>query len=239
MKFAGEVDPYLDGTKFSKMRGFDVDTDGDQNLERIDHLVEMCGGAKLIHVGFADHLPLLDEKIAGGRWLHKRLTESAERCIGVDIDEQAVATIQEKYGIDDIYVHDMTAESLLEPVVSESWDMMLMADVLEHIDNPVEFLSALGANYADRVDKFVIAVPNAFSLPNLLSTFKHKEVINTDHRYWFSPVTLAKVAVQAGFRVEKFSLCRTHREASFWRRTLVDRFPLARASVVMELRRAT
>ena len=56
-------------------------------------------------------------------------------------------------------------------------------------------------------DKLIITVPNAFSLENLFFTLSKKECINSDHRYWFSPYTIAKICTLAEIEIEEYHFC--------------------------------
>lgn len=63
-------------------------------------------------------------------------------------------------------------------------------------------MTAINQNYAEKIDRIVITVPNAFSWTNIKMALKGRECINTDHRYWFSPYTISKIAYNAGLTPE-------------------------------------
>jgi hypothetical protein len=48
----------------------------------------------------------------------------------------------------------------------------------------------------------VITVPNAWTQTTMHMANQSAEIINSDHRYWFTPYTLSKVIVQAGLELE-------------------------------------
>jgi len=54
------------------------------------------------------------------------------------------------------------------------------------------------------VERIIITVPSALRFRNLNGM---KECINTDHRYWFTPFTIAKVCIEAGIYPEKLLFC--------------------------------
>ena len=83
------------------------------------------------------------------------------------------------------------------------WDYLVAGEIVEHLDNPVEFLRLLNERYKQRVDKIIITVPNAFRINNLTFSMKGQECINTDHRYWFTPYTICKVVHRANFVIEQ------------------------------------
>ena len=79
------------------------------------------------------------------------------------------------------------------PDLAQRFDLCLLADVVEHVGDVVSFLREM-RRY--RFDELVVVTPNLFRLRNFWSA---GEVVNTDHRYWFSPYTLSKVLVDAGY----------------------------------------
>jgi hypothetical protein len=233
MKFRPEDLPYLSGEKFSNGRVFSVAKYNSPNIDRLSFLEELVRGKKIIHLGFTDHIPLIERKIRKGKWLHKRLTGSAHRCAGIDINLEAVNFISEKYAFPDLFCFDITRGRIPEEIQSEKWDYLILGEVLEHIDNPVDFLQKIHNRCRGMVKQIVVTVPNAFDLNNLTLLFRNKEFINTDHRFWFTPYTLAKVIMQAGFRLGDFYCSQTYFPKRWWKRQLLKRFPLLRETTIM------
>lgn len=193
-----EILTYLEGEKFSNGRVFNL-PNNIQPEHRIEYLTNLVKGKKVVHLGCLDHLPLIGDKIKKGEWLHARLTESAEKCVGFDINEETAKEVEEKYGIDNITCLDITAEAN-EAILAEKWDYLILGELLEHIDNPVEFLSRLREYYKDSIDQIVITVPHILNINRMKEMKKCIEIINTDHRFWFTPYTIAKVATEAGIK---------------------------------------
>ena len=81
----------------------------------------------------------------------------------------------------------------------EMWDYMILGELIEHVDNPVAFLRTIKQKFQGKVNKIIITVPNAFNILSAKYMKKNVECINSDHRYWFSPYTLLKVATLSGF----------------------------------------
>jgi hypothetical protein len=171
--------------------------------DRIEFLTRLSTGKKIVHLGFCDHLPIVADKIRRGRWLHNRLCAVAERCIGVDIDGAAVHAVTTRYNLADTYSADLTKGSPLKVLKEAQWDYLIIGEVLEHVGNPVRFLSRIATRYGDCVSRIVITVPNAFRAGNFIGAFKNRESINSDHRFFFTPYTLTKVADEAGLCPER------------------------------------
>lgn len=196
--------PFLVGEQFSN--GLEIDVQGrflDQN--RVDYLVGICRGKRVIHLGCTDHIPVIKPKLKRGEWLHKRITDVAEECLGVDIDEEAITYVR-KLGFNNILVGDVTKGKIPE-IASQKWDLIIVGEVLEHTNNPVNFLSSIKKNYTGIIDQMVVTVPNALNFQVVSHLKKGTEVINSDHRYWFSPYTIKKVFHEAGISNTRLSYC--------------------------------
>jgi hypothetical protein len=201
MKLDQAAIPYLMGEKFSNKLLVPYDFH-DVIPNRVSFVCSLAKGKKIIHLGCLDHLPLIDSKIASGQWLHKELTACAAKCVGIDIDTEVAEYVRSSHGFDNIILGDFTTVRIPE-IMSEKWDFAVLGELLEHIDNPVDYLCAIQKNYAGVIDRIIITVPNAWTQTTMKMANRSSEVINSDHRYWFTPYTLAKVIVRAGMEVDE------------------------------------
>ena len=237
MKINDQYLPYLSGKVISASLPMKMaDGPGGQS-ERVAFLEQAVTGKRVLHVGCLDHVDLIEPRILANTWLHKRLTDVAERCLGIDIDEEGAAEAR-RHGFDNVLISDLAANEPHSAILEERWDYIILGEVLEHIDNPVRFLEEIASKYASVIDRVLITVPNAFHLDNFRNVLRHTERINTDHRFWFTPYTLARVATAAGLVVEDYRLCLHKPNVPRWRllyRAMLFLFPLLRGSLVMEL----
>lgn len=201
MKYNNEELEYLRGIKFSNGAKFEL-TNKSDFLNRDDYLLHLSKNKNIMHLGFVDHIPLINEKIKKGNWLHKKLMDTAKICFGVDINKEGIDYIQEKYNYPNLYAIDIISDSLPAEIKNEKIDYLLIPDVIEHIGNPVAFLQAIREKLTN-VDKVILTTPNALRLNNFQFSLKNIECINTDHRFWFTPYTLSKIAIDAGYEIEK------------------------------------
>ncbi|MEO5697088.1 MAG: methyltransferase domain-containing protein [Burkholderiaceae bacterium] len=190
---------HLTGTTFSNGHAFDLGNRG-RASRRFERLIELCRGQRVLHVGCCDHLDLIRDKAARGVYLHQHLCAVARHCVGVDTNAAGVALLREM---------DFPKVYLPEDVPDDEFDICLLADVIEHVGDVVSFLQSM-RRY--RFQRIVVVTPNLFRLRNWLSS---GEVVNTDHRYWFSPYTLCKVLVDAGYTPQQVELC--HGDHVSWR----------------------
>jgi hypothetical protein len=225
---------YLSGASFEPRKSFTFELDGG-SLYREDLIVKIVNGASVLHVGFCDHLAHLDEKMENDTWTHAIIGRAASKIYGVDINNDAVEHLRSK-GISDIYCCDITNSlpSELESIIR--FDYLILGEVLEHIPNPQKFLADIKKVLGSRIGKIIITCPNAFSFSNCLFSMFGIERINTDHRFWFSPFTLSKIATDAGYFVEKVSttqLCRPASALGILSNLLVRAIPGKRDTLVL------
>ena len=96
----------------------------------------------------------------------------------------------------------------------------------------------LHQNYRSISKELIITVPNALKKTNRKNG-THFELINTDHRFWFTPYTLAKNLTTAGFKINWFTYAMYGRhKASFNPMTIMKhrylkRNPSAQDIIVM------
>lgn len=167
---------------------------------------DIVDNKKVLHLGCTDHIETVNEKLESGFYLHKQLTRICEKCLEIDINAEAVNFLKEK-NFNNVILSDITKPNIGE-IINEKWDYLIMAEVLEHIDNPVEFLKKIASNYKSNIDKIIITVPNVLGFIHMSNAINFgTETVNSDHRYWFTPYTLWKVIHQAGFVVDDIKMC--------------------------------
>jgi len=230
MQFTSETIEYLAGQRFSSGITVKIADRKTKLYNRLDLIEKYCAGKKIIHVGFADHVELIEKKIKKNEWLHNRLLSVANRCVGIDINAKAVNFIESRLGIPDIYSYDLIQSEPFPVLMEDQWDLLLLAEIIEHVDNPELFLSILFNKYKGVVKGLLITAPNAFWYKNATGFLRRREHINSDHRYWFTPYTLAKIACNAGWLPIEFEYSAG---IGYPLRCLYKAFPLLGESVVM------
>ncbi|MBI1770584.1 MAG: methyltransferase domain-containing protein [Bacteroidetes bacterium] len=201
MKFDAHILEYLKGKKFSN--GLHIKYEYFEPIpNRVKLLSDLVRGKRVLHLGCLDHLPLIDVKIANHEWLHQELTSTASICLGIDIEREVISYVKEKHGFTNI-IEGNILDAIIPEVQKGTWDFAVLGELLEHIDNPVHFLSEIRQKYDNSISKMIITVPNVLMQKNVRAMRKSSEVINSDHRYWFTPYTLAKVILQAGLELDE------------------------------------
>jgi len=199
MKFSQEINQYVIGEKFAQDLKVPLSPTKYEDITRIDKILELTKGTSVIHVGCTDHLPLIDEKIKNNKYLHKLLVNNTKKCIGIDINKEAIDYLIQKHNFTDLFCLDILKDDIIIGENEELFDFVILGELIEHIDNPVDFLKMIRQKLQGKAQKILITTPNIFSLHLVKDIKKNVEQINSDHRYWFTPYTLTKIATIAGF----------------------------------------
>jgi hypothetical protein len=234
MKNFEQLNDYLSGIRYNN--GLSIRWDLDRQLiSRLDYLTDICRDKKVIHLGCLDHnMETITKKIADNTWLHKRLTDVAVQCLGIDIEPSLIDKIKD-LGITNAICSDLATDNLRTEITSYEWDYMVCGEIIEHIDNPVSFLSAVRDKYAPFIKNIIVTVPNSLNLGHIKRAFKTVESINTDHRYSFTPYNISKILVISGYCPKEIRtvLHFDPRTRGPVHRFLLKRYPLLRSDIIV------
>jgi 2-polyprenyl-3-methyl-5-hydroxy-6-metoxy-1,4-benzoquinol methylase len=192
------LDEFLTGRSFSNFEKFQYDKKS-FIPNRLDLLDELLKDKIVLHFGCCDHENLIEEKIRNNSHLQVKLANIAGKCIGVDNNLSGINKLK-NLQVENCYYYDLFKSENPE-IENENFDYILLGEILEHISDPVAFLTMIRLKFKNSRN-IIITVPNAFSSKNFYNIKRGIEEINTDHRYWFTPYTLAKVATEAGYKFD-------------------------------------
>lgn len=195
---------YLKGDKFSSL--YDLKLEDNLLYSRIEQIIRIVSGTSVLHIGCCDHVPLIEKKIQQNLWLHGLLDKKCKDVLGVDISKEAVEFVNaKKLAREKVYYADVTSEDFIEKVPKKDLEYVFLGEIVEHLDNPVSFLTDLKSNMQKYGfnGRYIITVPNAVSFLKKKKLRGGIESINSDHRYWFTPYTICKVMMQSGICPEE------------------------------------
>jgi hypothetical protein len=202
MKIEPEVLKYLNGEAFQTSLTVNIGKTKHRIISRETAITEMIKGKNVIHIGCSDHIQIINDKIRNDTWLHKLITDNADKCIGIDIDRESIEYIRNELGFKNVYYGDITADKI-DILTENSWDYVVFGEIIEHLDNPVYFLKNFKTRYGINVRKFILTVPTVYNSHQFRNMLNYKEIINSDHRFWFTPYTISKVLASAGYKPDK------------------------------------
>lgn len=167
-------------------------------VRRPDYIVSGCRGKAVLHVGCAD-APFTREKLAAGTWLHGDLDAVASRCVGIDIDADAVAWLATR-GFEDIHVADAATVADLVHRLGFTPEVVVAGEVLEHLAQPADFLTGLRRAVGHGAS-LILSVPNAFNAEGILQMVLGVEKVHEEHVAYYSYRTISRLLEATGFEV--------------------------------------
>lgn len=147
--------------------------------DRVKFFKSLCENKKVIHFGCTDW-PVFNPE----NNLHIKLNQYAKVLHGFDIDLKGIEILKnyvdQKYYSDFNYLKD------------EEYDICLIPETIEHVENIATFLRDVSAKVNAKA--FYITGPNCFATAhitrNIVTKDTFTEIVHPDHNCWFSPFTL-------------------------------------------------
>jgi SAM-dependent methyltransferase len=131
---------------------------------------------------FVDNCSLILDAGCGSGWLGEKLKEHlSATVVAVDVEKE-----NEKSGVEHFAVMDVTSLGF-----SESFDLVIAKDILEHIANPMSAMKEF-ARILKKEGKIIITVPSP-EAPFLWDDYTHVRP--------FTKASLCKLMVKSGFDV--------------------------------------
>ncbi len=186
----------------------------------------------IIHIGCCGHLCNIKKQMESHSHFHSMLIRSFDKVIGFDINKEAVDYllsfhITDVYAMDFVQEHETVSEIIGRVFGTEPY-AILLPEVLEHIGNPVSFLSETVQYYGDPSNRLVISVPNAYGFGRVCDAlFHNKEFINMDHKYMFTPATLLKVMCTAGIVPDELQFLDLYKYSKVFKKPMLGNTILA------------
>ncbi|MEE9338679.1 MAG: glycosyltransferase [Methylococcaceae bacterium] len=158
------------------------------------------------HMGLASRIKpkqkVLELGCSSG-YLSKFLKEElACRVVAVDINRHAIEQAREF--CDKVIVADLDNEAWLKDIEGETFDVVLCADVLEHLKSPVQLLSSLKP-FLHSESRLLASVPNvahaSIRLELLMGHFDYESLglLDETHLHFYTRDSLILTLMQAGY----------------------------------------
>jgi len=152
---------------------------------RDDEVLRISSSKKILHIGCADFPYTL---MQGDNLLHKKLSEVTDinNLWGLDISEKGCKLLREM-GFNNIFTGNI--EKFSSEFKSQSFDIILAGEVIEHVANPGSFLASLASIMTTKTELLLTTV-NVSSLKTFIFAMLRKEKVHPDHNFYFSYWTL-------------------------------------------------
>lgn len=174
---------------------------------KLDLLTRCVEGRSVLHLGaVGETCADTETRVAhASNSVHAHLTAVAQQCVGVDYDEPSIRLLTERGIFDNLLCADVT-KLVRRDIALGRVDVVVAADIIEHLDNPGEFLDALNG-LVDRDSELVVTCPNAAGLPTFLRHAAGRAVDGTDHVCSFNFFTLSNLLGRHQWQVQQASTC--------------------------------
>ena len=133
-------------------------------------------------------------------WLHSKIISSAEKVLATDIDEEAIQHAK-KYG------YKMIKQNCEIMNLAEKFEIIIMSDVIEHLDAPVKAIKNLVDNHLTKDGILVITTPNG-SASNIFfrSLIRNDLNVYYDHMAVYYPEHFQAICNRLGYSLKKVYL---------------------------------
>jgi len=149
-------------------------------IDRTHFFIEKFKNKNILHVGCADYMaydPLSN--------LHIKLLNSGLNVDGYDLNSESLNILKKDAKKGNYYSH-------LDEFNDITYDLVLIPEVLEHVDNAKLFLDDM---FSIKSKCYFITVPNCeiYSKNMFYDNEYFHELVHPDHKYWFSAYTLFNI----------------------------------------------
>ena len=167
-------------------------------VDRIEFIARACAQCRVLDLGAMDETAWAAKR-GRGTWLHEEIVGIARRVDGIDNSDQVPAEGLHTGPNSTIWRGDITDPESLVVALERSPDVVVIGELIEHLENPLQFLRQLAGIERLSGKTLLLSTPNATALHNVLIGLAQRESTHRDHLCIFSYKTLATLCTRAGF----------------------------------------
>lgn len=128
-------------------------------------------------------------------WLHHKIRMVASNVVGIDIDVDGVAYAQE-------HGEEIRLENCEELEAEEIYDLVVLSDVIEHLDSPLKGVCSL-MKQLKKGGSLILTTPNPSSFGIIGRTILGLQInVYWDHVSCFSPEHIQAICDRKGYSLE-------------------------------------
>lgn len=160
-------------------------------------VVAECVGRAVLDIGCIDHdaANAFDPRLP---WLHGEIAKVASAALGLDALEDDVERVVAA-GFD-VVVGDAERFDL-----GRTFDVVVAADIIEHLDDLGSFLTSARAHMAP-TSTLVLTTPNAVALNRFVQALVRNAVqVNDEHTMWLDPSVAHELLTRNGLEPVRFA----------------------------------
>jgi hypothetical protein len=168
-------------------------------VERVRYIAAACAGRRVLDLGAMDETAW-QSKRGLGTWLHEEISRTAASVEGIDssplIPVEGLRTAPNAL----IRRGDAGDPGQLLDGLTQTPDVVVAGELIEHLENPLQFLRRIAAIERLSGRTLLLTTPNATALHNVLIGLARRESMHHDHLCVLSYKTLTTLCTRAGFR---------------------------------------
>ncbi len=155
-------------------------------------ILQFCKDKSVLDVGCVGQ----DLSFQSDDWLHNKIRKVASEITGVDINKESINFLK-KAGYNIIHISELNENY-------NQYDIILMADVIEHVNDPVEFIRFYSKHLKEN-GLLLITTPNATRIRTFFEIlFTTTYSINLEHTFWLCPKSFLEVISRANIEPADF-----------------------------------
>jgi hypothetical protein len=167
-------------------------------VDRIEFIARACAQCRVLDLGAMDETAWAAKR-GCGTWLHEEIVRSALGVDGIDNSDQVPAQGLHTGPDATIRRGDIADPEALLVALERTPDVVVIGELIEHLENPLQFLKRLAGIERLSGKTLLLSTPNATALHNVLIGLAQRESTHRDHLCIFSYKTLATLCTRAGF----------------------------------------
>lgn len=176
-------------------------------VSRWEFILARCRNKRVLHLGcIGETEGTTADKISAmisERVIHALIRKRAGYVIGIDHDFSTVEALR-RLGYEEIVYGDVT--SLDNLGMSETFDVIVCGDLIEHLSNPGSMLDGI-KRFMQRESELIVTTPNSFGGLNFLRYLFGSYREGNDHVISFNPYTLSNLLKRHGFIITDAYSC--------------------------------
>lgn len=156
-------------------------------------------------------------------YMSAELTKKDCTVVGVEINPEEAS--KAKRYCQKVIIGDIETHSTRKKIGSEKFEVIIMADVLEHLKDPEGTLKNL-VQFLEKQGSLIISVPNIGFLTNrlwhLLGRFEYTEwgIMDKTHLRFFTKESILTLVKSSGLEIEKFDYVANFTQLPLYMQTL-------------------
>jgi SAM-dependent methyltransferase len=167
-------------------------------VRRIEYIARACSGKAVLDLGAMDETAYVSKR-GQGVWLHEEIARTARRVVG--IDASSAVPVDGLVTANNAVIRRGNILDLagLLPTLEFVPDIVVAGELIEHLENPLEFLRSFRRLPLLSGATLILSTPNATALHNCLIALGSRESSHQDHLCILSFKTISTLLSRAGY----------------------------------------